>query len=93
MERFQETPESLRIVDDLGLQWQVRAALRLDPRTTKMKIAVTADSGQVGLSGVVEDGLCAADAIAVAKSVQGVEGVKSELRETHVAGSRYKRDA
>lgn len=93
MERLQESEQSQRIFNDLSLQWQVRAALRLDPRTTKMKIAVTADSGQVGLSGVVEDGLCAADAIAVATAVQGVEGVKSELRETHVAGSRYKRDA
>ena len=31
MSRFQETPESIRIVENLALEWGVRAALKRDP--------------------------------------------------------------
>src|SRR5262249_37948673 len=33
MKSFQETPESIRLVDNLSLEWAVRAAMRRDPRT------------------------------------------------------------
>ena len=32
-ERFQETAESLRMVDNVALEWSVRSALRRDGRT------------------------------------------------------------
>src|SRR6185312_7586195 len=34
--RFQETPESIRMVENMALQWAVRSALRRDGRTSAM---------------------------------------------------------
>ncbi len=93
MDRLQKTERSIRVFNDLSTEWHVRAALRQDPRTAKMTISVKADGGNVVLSGVIEGGLSAADAIAVASSIEGVTDVRSELRETAGTGSRYKRDA
>src|SRR5690348_15923044 len=38
--RFQETPESMRLMDNMAMEWAVRSALRRDPRTSGMGIAV-----------------------------------------------------
>ena len=87
--------ETFRLLkgDDVAVIRGWRAALRQDPRTAKMTISVKADGGKVVLSGVIEGGLSAADAIQIASAVEGVQHVTSELRETAGAASRYKRDA
>jgi cytidylate kinase len=92
MDRLQKTEQSIRIFNDLSLQWHVRAALRHDERTSKMSISVRSEGGKVFLAGTLEPGLYAKDAIEVATAVDGVSQVRSELRETGIGGSRYKRD-
>ncbi len=77
---FQETPESMRIFSSLALQTHVRAALRQDPRTTRMLISIEANEGRVTLSGMVEPGTEAKDAIEVASRVEGVTSVINQLR-------------
>ena len=77
---FQETPESRRIFSDLALQSHVRAALRHDPRTAKMRIGVEASEGRVTLAGILEPDVVENDAIEVAQSVRGVVEVSTRLR-------------
>ena len=45
--RFQETPESIRLVEDLALDWSVRSALRRDARTADVAVTVKSDMGVV----------------------------------------------
>jgi cytidylate kinase len=92
-ERVQRTESSSRIFNDLSLQWHVRAALRHDPRTSQMNALIRAENGNVQLSGLLEPGISAADAIAVAAAVEGVKKVSSDLKELAGTGSRYKREA
>ncbi len=90
---FQETPESLRMVDDLALQWAVRAALRRDPRTAGTRLTVECDGGVVRLLGMVdkeEEVICAG---AVVTALEGVGGLDNQLRPADQAGSRYRREA
>jgi cytidylate kinase len=77
---FQETERSRQMFANLALETHVRAALRADPRTSKMNFLVSADSGTVKLAGIVEPGLDEIDAIEVAGSVPKVQNVKSELK-------------
>jgi cytidylate kinase len=77
---FQETPESMRILADLALQAHIRAALRADPRTSKMNIQINSTEGKVVLSGVLDAGLDERDALDVAESVRGVSEIESQLR-------------
>lgn len=88
---FQETPESMRVFSNLALQAHIRAALRADPRTSKMNILVSAAEGRILLSGVLEAGLEERDALDVAESVRGVSEVESKLRSTSLP--RYKLDS
>ena len=89
--QFQETPESMRILSDLVLQTHIRAALRADPRTSKMNILINAAEGRVMLSGVLEAGLDERDALEVAESVRGVSEIESQLRSSTLP--RYKLDS
>lgn len=77
---FQETPASIQMFGNLALQTHVRAALRQNPRTAKMVITIEADEGRVTLSGILESGLEAKDAVEVASTVPGVKDVVSQLR-------------
>ena len=77
--RFQETPESIRIVENMAVEWAVRSALRRDPRTNGMGIAVAADGGRVKLSGVVDAFREADVAAEVAAATEGVREVDNEL--------------
>ena len=88
---FQETKESLRIFADLALQTHVRAALRHDPRTAKMNVAIETSDGRVTLSGVLEAGLELSDALEVVNAVNGV--VETETRLRSAALPRYKLDS
>jgi len=54
--QFQETAQSLQMLANLALETHVRAALRADPRTEKMSLAITADQGVVTLEGTVDRG-------------------------------------
>ena len=77
---FQETPASIQMFSNLALQTHVRAALRQDPRTAKMMITIEADEGRVTLSGILESGLEAKDAVEVVSAVSGVKNVVNQLR-------------
>ena len=90
--RFQETPESIRMVENLALEWSVRAALRLDPRTTATSITVECGDGQVRLAGVVETQNEANAAQEITAAVEGVKRVANELKSTDSATSRYRRE-
>lgn len=89
---FQETPESLRMVENLALEWSVRSALRRDKRTADMAITVGASDGLVRLSGVAHDEDEVETAQALAAAVAGVREVANELKCAATAGSRYRRD-
>jgi cytidylate kinase len=88
---FQETAESRRIFANLALQMHVRAALRHDPRTARMNVNIDALDGRVTLRGILEPGLTEEDALEVARDVQGVSGIESQLRSS--ALPRYKLDS
>src|SRR6185295_13670219 len=77
---FQETERSRQMFANLALETHVRAALRADPRTSKMNFSVSADRGTVKLSGMIELGLEEIDAIEVAAGVPKVQNVQSELK-------------
>jgi cytidylate kinase len=88
--RFQETPESVRLVDNLSLEWNVRSALRRDPRTSGVAVTIECADGVVQLKGVVdsvEEGTCAAE---IAAAVPGVRSVENQLRAGN--GYRYRRE-
>jgi cytidylate kinase len=77
---FQETAESRRIFSDLALQAHVRAALRRDPRTSKVRIGVEASEGRITLAGILESDVLENDAVEVVHRVQGVVEVMTKLR-------------
>lgn len=77
---FQETEQSRQMLANLALESHVRAALRADPRTTKMNFSIIADHGMVTLAGTLEPGLEEVHAMEVAAGVPKVKNVKSELR-------------
>jgi cytidylate kinase len=89
---FQETPESLRMVEDLSLQWSVRSALRRDVRTAGSALAVECDRGLVRLSGTVESQDEADAAAELAAATEGVRTVDNQLRSASLAGARYRRE-
>ena len=89
---FQETPESLRMVDDLALEWGVRSGLRRDARTADMSITVTACDGRVSLLGVAEDEGERAAAEEVARATEGARDVDNQLKSASGSGSRYRRE-
>ncbi|HXF66413.1 MAG TPA: cytidylate kinase family protein [Burkholderiales bacterium] len=77
---FQETAESQRVFRDLALAAHVRAALCQDPRTSRMRVSVSAADGVARLSGLLEVGEESRHAREVAAAVPGVKQVISELR-------------
>ena len=84
---FQETPESHRIFRNLALPAHVRAALRQDPRTSKMQVLITGDNGVITLAGLVEPGEDPKDAAEVASRVPGVTDVVNQLHPVAAAAS------
>jgi cytidylate kinase len=91
--RFQETAASVRMVENLSLQWSVRAALRCNARTTSLNIAVECDGGHTTLRGIVDTHEQALAAGEVAATLAGVKSLVNELRSTSIAASRYLREA
>jgi cytidylate kinase len=90
--RFQETPESVRKVENLALEWGVRAALRRDPRTAGVNVAISCDGGAVTLQGMVDTDKESAAAAEVAGAVEGASRVENRLTAAASAGSRYRRE-
>jgi cytidylate kinase len=91
-QRFQETPDSLRKVDNLALEWSVRSALRRDPRTAGVSVSIRCEGGVVTLEGVVDADGDAASAAEVAAAVEGASRVENRLKSASSANSRYRRD-
>jgi len=89
---FQETPDSLRMVDDLATEWAVRSALRRDERTAGTHITVECSGGLVRLLGVVDTQNEANAAAAVARGAEGVKDVDNQLKATDSASSRFRRE-
>ncbi len=78
--QFQETPRSLQMLANLALETHVRAALRADPRTEKMRISIAAEQGTVTLSGNVDRGSEPVHASEVAAAVPRVAEICNDLR-------------
>jgi cytidylate kinase len=91
--RFQETPESVRLMENMSLEWAVRSALRRDGRMAAMHVAIVCNNGCVRLSGVVDTQREAAAAAEVAVAVEGVRDVENELKPADSFASRYRREA
>jgi cytidylate kinase len=89
---FQETAESVRMVENMALEWAVRSALRREARTADVAVTVEADGGKVRLSGVVDDDAQSAAAAKVAASVEGAGSVDNQLRAAKSMASRYLRE-
>ena len=89
---FQETPESRRLVENLSLEWSVRAALRRDARTTDTQVAVEVADGLARLQGVVDSADEALAASEVAAAVEGIREVDNQLKSAANAASRYRRE-
>jgi cytidylate kinase len=79
---FRETEESRKILEDLALQANVKAALRADPATRTLSFAVDSDGPQVFMRGIVASRDDSNNAARVAMGVTGVMAVKNELRVT-----------
>jgi cytidylate kinase len=89
---FQETPESLRMVDNLALEWAVRSALRRDERTAESSFTIECSDGVAKLLGVVDTPAEANAAADVARTVEGVKGVDNQLKAASSSGSRFRRE-
>jgi cytidylate kinase len=85
---FQETPASRQILLDLALQARARAALKADPRTAGIDIAVDAKNGRLTLRGIVVDDREKALVTEVLQALPGVTGIEDELRT--MAGGLYR---
>lgn len=70
---FRETPESRAKLANLTLEYHARAALRANPRTADVRIAISADAGRLRLEGIVAG---AGEQQAVAEVLTQVPGVK-----------------
>ncbi len=86
--RFQKTVDSARMLSNLALEHHVRAALRGNAATAKMRINISAAEGIVTLAGMLEPRMEEIDAVRVASTVANVKSVKSQLKQ--LAPSRLK---
>ncbi len=89
---FQETPESIRLAHDLALEWSVRSALRRDARTAGTRIMVECRDGVASLSGMVETEAESTAAAELAAAIEGIAGVRNQLKASDSATSRFRRE-
>src|SRR3990172_11751073 len=71
---FKETPESRAKLTNLTLEYHTRAALRPSPKTSDVKISISADSGKVTLEGIAAS---TEERHAIVEVVGHVPGVRS----------------
>jgi cytidylate kinase len=76
---FQPTPASMKAMRDLTLHSRVSAALAMDFRTRGADLKVTADDGIVTITGTTRWSEVAEAAPAVARRIEGVKEVRSEI--------------
>jgi hypothetical protein len=69
-----------RPVDDLTISTKVKIELLADPQLGALRLQASTLNGIVTLSGAVPSQVDADRAVAAAKRVQGVRGIKSELK-------------
>jgi len=89
---FQETPESMRKLANLALEWSVRSALRRDERTADASFTVECTDAVAKLAGVVDTQAEASAAGEVAGAVEGVKSVDNQLKAASSAASRFRRE-
>lgn len=77
---FQETPESREKLDNLALEYHVRAALRSDEQTAEVNITIEAKAGDVNLLGIVISDAELRTVQEVVAKVAGVKTVHSKLK-------------
>jgi cytidylate kinase len=88
-ETFRESDASRRVFRNLALAAHVRAALRADARTARMKFLVACDEGAVTFSGMADTDQDARIAAEVAAKVPGVKDVRSQLRSVADSGRHH----
>lgn len=80
---FQETPESLAVLEHMVLEARVRSALKNDSRTARpsssFDVNVEKGSNKVVLTGVVFDKQFKKDVEDIVRAVPGVKGVDNQL--------------
>jgi cytidylate kinase len=76
---FQETPASHAKFENMRLESRVRSALRQEPRTRTVRIAIGAEGDRIKLEGVVDTAADKRAAAEVAAAVSGVADVSNEL--------------
>jgi cytidylate kinase len=76
---FQETPESIRLADNLALEWSIRAALRRDARTANVKVGLQCIDGFVKVTGSIGNATEAGEVGEVVSHVAGVRSVDNQL--------------
>jgi cytidylate kinase len=79
LERFQRTPDSLRMVENRALEWAVRSQLRRDPRTSGARVRLECIDGFVRITGAVGSPEQARDVSEVVASVPCVLAVDNQL--------------
>jgi cytidylate kinase len=77
---FHETAETRQFLADLAMQAKALAALKADPRTTGIDIAVEVAKGRIKLRGIVVDDREKALVREVVQALPGVGGIEDELR-------------
>ncbi len=77
---FQETARSRQLVADLALQAKALAALKADPRTAGIEIALDVKDARIRARGIVVDDREKSLVEEVLKSLPGAKGLDDELR-------------
>jgi cytidylate kinase len=78
-EEFRVTPESEKAFQDLTTTARVQAALITSPKTRNIILNVRSDGGQVTISGILADPDLENEIVRVAKSVDGVTHVTTDI--------------
>jgi osmotically-inducible protein OsmY len=87
-----ETPESVRMVDNLSDERSVCLALRRDERIQTTDFTVHRDGGAAMLTGVVDTQDEAIAAAELAAGLESVVRVDNQLKAASSTGSRFRRE-
>jgi osmotically-inducible protein OsmY len=74
-----QQPSTGQIIDDTVVTTKVKAAIFQEPSLKSLEISVTTFKGIVQLSGFVGSSSAALKAAEVARTIEGVKGVKNSL--------------
>lgn len=85
-DKFRDTPETKKILNDLILTSEVKAVLSLNKGLIGCGVSVRADDGIITLGGFIYPDDKAEKIINVVKTVQGVTDIKSKMRIPRVFG-------